>query len=281
MKVSLAIAPDGAGPASFVVFRERLDVGIAKAAALGYDGVELALGSAREVDADAVESLLRRHHMGISALSTGRVAAERELFLTSPSQEVRAAAIGALAGMVVLAARLGAPQVNCGRIRGPVGGHQAFEEADRYFVEGVRSVAAIAEPLGVDILIEPVNRYELNYINSLDPDGIRLVDRIDRPNVKLMPDLFHMNIEDASIAASLIAAGSRVGYVHIADSNRLAPGSGHLAFEAIFAVLDRIGFDGWLAVEILPLPSGDAAAALAIDRIRAFLPKRSKPRPVR
>ena len=145
--------------------------------------------------------------------------------------------------------------------------------AEGRFFEGIAACADHAAERGIRILLEPVNRYEINYVNSVLPDGIDLIRRLGHPNVKLMPDVFHMNIEDASIAGSLVAAGAMVGYVHLADSNRWAPGQGHIDFHAILAALDKIGYDDDVAVEILPLPSADEAAAEAIRFLRSLIPR--------
>jgi sugar phosphate isomerase/epimerase len=88
------------------------------------------------------------------------------------------------------------------------------------------------------------------------------------PNFALMPDLFHMNIEDRSITGELERFIKRVAYIHLADSNRLAPGRGHIDFPAVFATLRRCGYDGWASVEILPLPDADTAARQAMDFLR-------------
>jgi sugar phosphate isomerase/epimerase len=272
MKIALAIAPHDAEPSAFVVFRDRLEVSIAKAARMGYDGIELALGRADDVDPAHVASLLVDHRMGISAVSTGRVFAEQKVWLTSPDEAVRARAVEILDGLVELAAELGARRVNIGRARGSIPEGETLEIADARFVAGIGEVAARALPHRINIVVEPVNRYEINYVNSVDPDGIRLIERVGLPNVKLMPDVFHMNIEDASIAASLVAAGSMVGYVHLADSNRWAPGQGHTNFVAIFDALRTIDYDDWVAVEILPYPSADEAAEQAITYLRALVP---------
>jgi sugar phosphate isomerase/epimerase len=272
VKIALAIAPHDAEPSAFVVFRDRLEVSVAKAARMGYDGVELALGSASDVDAGGVLRLLARHGMGISAVSTGRVFAERNAWLTSADPDVRGRAVELLCGLVDLAAELGARRVNIGRVRGPIPAGDSLEAAEARFVAGIRAVADHAAPLGVSLVVEPVNRYELNYVNSVAPDGIALMARIAHPNVKLMPDVFHMNIEDASVAASLVAAGPLVGYCHLADSNRWAPGQGHTDFPAILDALRAIGYDDWVAVEILPHPSADEAAAQAITYLRTLVP---------
>jgi sugar phosphate isomerase/epimerase len=88
-----------------------------------------------------------------------------------------------------------------------------------------------------------------------------------------MPDVFHMNIEDVSITGSLEKAGALVGYMHFADSNRWAPGQGHLDFPAILASLKRIGYEGYVTVEILPYPDPDTAAEQAITYLRTLIPR--------
>jgi sugar phosphate isomerase/epimerase len=64
-----------------------------------------------------------------------------------------------------------------------------------------------------------------------------------------MGDVFHMNIEEAELGASLERAGDALGYVHLADSQRLEPGRGHLDFRPVFAALDRIGYRGYASLE--------------------------------
>ena len=78
-----------------------------------------------------------------------------------------------------------------------------------------------AESKGVVLLLEPVNRYETNLINTLN-DGLDIIEEIGSDHLKLLPDTFHMNIEESSIEESIVRAGSSIGYIHFADSNRLA-----------------------------------------------------------
>ena len=88
--------------------------------------------------------------------------------------------------------------------------------------------------------------------------------------MKLLCDLFHMNIEEADLAAALRRAGPLVGHVHFADSNRRAIGFGHTDLAPIIAALRDIGYAGYLSAEILPLPDSDAAAAQTIASFRAL-----------
>jgi len=271
MRISLVVAPAGAQPSAFVVFRDSLEATIPKVAGLGYDAVELALADASDVRPVEVRRLLDANGLGLSAVSSGRVFAERKAWLTRADEAVRALAVEALKGLVDIAAELGAPRLNVGRVRGPIEDPSAPEASVGRFLAAIRECADHAAAAGVELVIEPVNRYEINFINSVVPDGVEIVRRIDRANVRLMADVFHMNIEDASIAGSLVAAGPAIGYVHFADSNRWAPGRGHTDFPAILRALREIGYDGDIGVEILPYPTADEAAAQAIAFLRPMV----------
>ena len=86
--------------------------------------------------------------------------------------------------------------------------------------------------------------------------------------MKLLADLFHMNIEEADIAGTIRGAGEAIGHVHFVDSNRHAPGMGHTCFEPVIEALRDIGYRGCLSVEALPLPDAETAAKTALDTYR-------------
>ena len=98
------------------------------------------------------------------------------------------------------------------------------------------------------VLLEPLNRYEDHMLNSLD-QGVELCKAIDRDSVKVMGDLFHMNIEEDDPGESIRRADGYLAHVHLADSNRAQPGAGHNDFASAFGALREIGFDGYLAME--------------------------------
>lgn len=271
MNLGLAIAPANALPSAFVVFRDDLSVSIRKAADLGYDGVELALLRADQVDLPSIKRLLRQHGLAVPAISTGQVFAEAGLYLTHPDPDARERCAATFHRLCEVAADLGA-MVNVGRARGFIPEDEPREVAEARFLEGIRRIADHAAQLGVTLVLEPVNRYESNFVNSL-VDGADVVKRVDRQNVRLMADVFHMNIEDASIAGSLESCRESLAYVHFADSNRRAPGQGHLDFASLVATLRAIGYDGWVTVEILPYPDPDTAALQAISYLRRLIPR--------
>ncbi len=264
MKLSVAVAGKQAPPSAFVVWR-GFEESISKAADLGYHGIELALKTAEDVDPHQLSSWLSKHNMEVSCISTGQVFATLGLYFTHPDASMRRKVIDLFDGLTALAADFGR-MVNVGRTRGFIGEGQSRQEAEQLFIETSRQICDSAGERGVTIIIEPVNRYEINFVNNLD-QGADLLAKVGRDNLGLMPDVFHMNIEDAHIGASLAKHAALVKYIHFADSNRWAPGWGHLDFDDVFAGLRAAHFDGWSSIEILPEPDPDSAARKAAETI--------------
>ncbi len=261
MKIGIAVAPADALPSAFVVFRDDLCRCVERAAELGYHGIELALLDAAQADVPAMKRQLAATGLAIPCISSGQVFAADRLYFTHPDAAVREAAVARIAGMIRLAAEFGA-KVNTGRVRGIIHDGETAACAKQRYLDCLHRCADIAEPLGVELIVEPVNRYEVNFINNCT-EGLELVKEAGRGCVRLMPDLFHMNIEDVSFRAAFRAGRDYITYVHVADSNRLAPGWGHMPFEEVHDVLREIGYNGWLTAEILPRPNPDEAAAQA------------------
>lgn len=239
---------------------------IRKAAAYGYDGVELALKSADEIDRADLRSWLKKYSMEVSCITTGQVFADLGLYFTHPDPDMRKRTIAVFSGLIDLAGEFGGI-VNAGRTRGFVGQGQTRDEAEKLFVDTMQTLCDRAASQNVQLIIEPVNRYEINFINSLD-EGAAILEQVHRDNCGLHADVFHMNIEDDSIGGSLIRNGRWVRYIHLADSNRLAPGLGHLDFDEVMEALKAIGYNGWVSIEILPGEDPDAMARQAIDHIK-------------
>jgi sugar phosphate isomerase/epimerase len=157
-------------------------------------------------------------------------------------------------------------------MQGKAEGDVTREQALTWLAEALTDLGAHAARLGVPLLYEPLNRYETNLLNR-QLDAAQFLEARQIANVKLLCDLFHMNIEEVSNAATLRACGRHVGHVHFADSNRQAIGFGHADAAPVIAALKDIGYAGYLSGEILPLPDSEAAAAQTIKAIRAHLPR--------
>jgi sugar phosphate isomerase/epimerase len=122
-------------------------------------------------------------------------------------------------------------------------------EQDReVLVEGLASLGEHAQAAGVLLLLEPLNRYEDHMVNTVAA-AAELAAASGSAAVRVLADTYHMNIEEDDPCEALRGVGERLGAVHLSDSNRHQPGTGHVPFEAIVATLRTIGFRGVLSVE--------------------------------
>ncbi len=253
LKIAVTATPSEARGAP-ILLRGDLAGGFRQAAELGCQGVELHLRRAEDVDVKIVKRLAADCALGIPTLGTGMAATLDGLTLADPEAGIRARALQRVRGHIELAAEVGSA-VTIGSLSGRLGGRIRRSQA----LECLGEVCRAAASLGVTVLLEPLNRYENDYINTL-ADGVAVIADVGAPNLKLLADTFHMNIEEVDLAASLLAAGAAIGHVHLADSNRQAPGHGHLDFTPVLDALARIGYQGWFSLEVLPLP--DPARAI-------------------
>jgi 5-keto-L-gluconate epimerase len=269
MKKGLIICgPDVAnGPLALLsgTFEEK----VRKAAALGYDGVELMVRDPAGLDWPAVKATLAASGLGVGQIVTGELFGADGLGLITSDDDLHRRTVARLKAIVDLAAYLGT-MVNIGRSRGRLDWLNPAERNWDTAIGKLREVVAYAAERDVRIAIEPINRYEVDFIHSTQ-DGLRMLADVGADNVGLMLDVYHMNIEDASIEGSLAAAGGKVWHVHISDSNRLYPGSGHIPFEPIFATLRGMGYQGYVSAEILPRPDPDTAAEKTIAFLNRYL----------
>jgi sugar phosphate isomerase/epimerase len=237
------------------------------AAAFGFDGVELAVRDPAGVDGKALRHLLGETRLGVPAVGTGQAYLTDALSLSHPDEGVRARAIERVDAHIRFASPLGAAVI-IGLIRGRVaGGRQATEAR---LVSSFDPLVRAAEREGIALIIEPINRYETDLLTTI-PETIAFINRIGSPHLGVLADTFHMNIEEVSIEKALFAAGARLRHVHTADSNRHAPGWGHLDFAAVLATLRAMSYRGWLSAEILPQPDPQAAARQTITHLRTLV----------
>lgn len=267
--VTIALVPEiTKGP---WVFWNDLEAGIKKAAGLGFDAVELFTGSGNALPAEAVQQLATRYNVGICAVGTGAGKVVRGLTLSDPDPAVRAKAVAFIEEMIVFGAAFGAPAI-IGSMQGNVlpGANRA--EVLKWLAEGLHAVAEKAAPYQLPVIYEPLNRYETNLFNLLD-DAVDFLQKENIENVALLADLFHMNIEEDSIADTINRCGNYIGHVHFADSNRKAIGLGHTAMKDVAAAFTDIGYSKFISAEIFPLPDADTAARQTIQAFRTWFPK--------
>jgi sugar phosphate isomerase/epimerase len=133
------------------------------------------------------------------------------------------------------------------------------DEDRRVLLDALEELGEHADHEGVLVLLEPLNRYEDHILNRLD-QAVELSKAVGRDSVRVMGDLFHMNIEEDDPGDSIRRADGYLAHVHLADSNRAHPGAGHNDFASAFGALSDTGFDGYLALECAV--RGDAETVL-------------------
>lgn len=261
------------GPSSFQAVSRAADLPVLfrELRALGFSGVELAVRDPAGLDSGRLSTLVKQAGLEIVALATGQMFVDDGLSLSDPDPGVREAAIERLRGHLDLAASLGCPSVIIGLARGRTRPGHSRPDALKRVRDGLEALAAHAQARSLRLLVEPINRYETDLLNTLD-EAWELCR--DVPCTALLADTFHMNIEEPVIEASLVRHAAHLGHVHLADSNRLAPGLGHVDFRSILSVLAAVGYSGWLSAEVVPEPDARTAAARTAAFVAALSVKR-------
>jgi sugar phosphate isomerase/epimerase len=265
MKLSVVLSTHAAAFEA-VAFKGDFAANVAKIAAWGYDGVELAVRDPSLVNAGELERVVADHGLVVPAIGTGQAWGEEGLSFTSDDPAVRAAAIERISSHVPLAAHLDAIVI-LGLIRGITPDGQTHEQSMEYLVEAIQQCAAAATGTDVRFALEPMNRYETDLVHTA-ADGLELIERVGADNFGLLLDTFHMNIEDADIGESIGACSDRIFHFHVADSNRWYPGAGHLDFASILGALEETEYDGFVSGEFMPLPDADTAAENGLRYLR-------------
>lgn len=216
--------------------------------AWGFDAVEIALEEASHIDAHQLKNTL--DDIGLVCCSIcAAMGPDRDLRGTESQQQH---AISYISDALDAMAILGCP-VLAGPLYSTVGRAESTTE-DQYnvqkdtVVKHLRALAARADSLGLKLAIEPLNRYETDFINTC-AQGLELVNAVDHRAVGLLLDTYHMNIEEKDQAAAIINAGHHLLHVHACGCDRGAPGGDHINWDGIGEALKSINYTGALVIE--------------------------------
>ncbi len=248
------------------VFWDDLGAACRIAAELGFDAVEIFAPSPGAVDRSELRRLLDRHRLEVAAVGTGAGMLVHGLSLTNPDPERRRKAVDFVRKIIDLGAACNAPAI-IGSMQGRWSVEIDRPAALAWLSAALNELGSHAAEKGLALIYEPLNRYETNLVNTV-AEGVELLRSLDVDNVKLLADLFHMNIEETDIADAVRSGRGSIGHLHFVDSNRRAAGMGHLDFVPVAAALQEIGYDGYASAEAFPLPNPEAAAQATIASFR-------------
>lgn len=242
-------------------------------AALGFDAVELPIEQPGDWDPDRTREALAR--VGLGAAGVCAVTPPGRELVDAPPTVVDAT-VAYLKGCVDAAVTVGAPSVG-GPVYASVGRTWRMTGADRSacYADFRRALAPVADHAaahGVSIGVEALNRYETSVVNTIE-QALELIDGLP-PNVGLMIDSYHMNIEEADPYAALAVAGPHIKHVQVSGTNRGAPGTDHLDWPRFLAALAATGYRGAICIESFTPDNATIATAASIWRPLAASPDR-------
>ncbi len=238
--------------------------------AAGFDGVELPLFHPAQFAANAIQRGLQDNGLECticSVLTPG-------LNMTVADADVRQRTVDHMKACAEKAAEVGA-KIIAGPLYSPVGlmtGVRRTTEEWQRVVDCYHQLGDTLTNTGVTIAIEPLNRFETYFLNTAT-DAARLCDEINHPNVGILFDTFHANIEEKSIADGYRTAGKHLKHVHTCENDRGIPGTGHVEWSAVFQALRDVKYDGWLTIESFGFSLGELSAAASIWRDIAPTPE--------
>lgn len=225
-------------------------------ARLGYDAVELttALHLPVESTPERRKEVLGWIHEAGIVCSALHYIFDGTIRLLSTDPEMMKKSVAYMKKVIDLAHDMECPTI----IVGSGGKTRSFEpewdkvKGEECMVEVIRQSGLYAQEKKITLAIEAINRYETNFLNTLE-EAVNFVNKVNLPNVRTMADTYHLNIEEVNPAETIRRYGHTLANLHLADSNRQAPGDGHFDFASVAEALRESGFEGYCSFEVFGL----------------------------
>ena len=269
MKFSYQIAtPDLKISPNVTCMQGNFEENVKQLAAFGYDSVEIMTTYPKSIDWNWVRDVLARNNMTVSWICTGELGllgytlGETQDALWEQSLE-RIEELVDLASSFHVGINIGNTK---GRYREGIPREQTYERA----VEGFRRLCDYASKLNVNVAIETGAFVYINFLNTCQ-EAAEMIRRVNRNNLGIMLDLWHLYIEEKDILKAIEQYGPICHHVHLADSNRMYPGAGNLNFQTILEAFRKTGYDKAFSVEVRQVPDSITAASEAAKVIRPIL----------
>lgn len=236
----------------------------------GFDGVEVPLFRPADFALQDIRRGLEQNGLECTICSV----IPGGLSIISDDAAVRQKTRTHMEDCVKMAAEVGA-KIMAGPLYSPVGylpGRRRTADEWKWAVECYQSLGPVLDRHGVIIAIEPLNRFETYFLNTA-ADAVALCDQINHPQVGILFDTFHANIEEKNIGQAYRTVARHLKHVHTCENDRGIPGSGHVEWKDVFDALRDIRYDGWLTIESFGFALGELSAAASIWRDIAPTPE--------
>jgi D-psicose/D-tagatose/L-ribulose 3-epimerase len=229
----------------------------------GFDGIEIPLFRAKDFPVSRIRKAIEANGLECN-VSTVLVDG---LSLIAEDASVRRKTLEHLKELIAVAAELNAG-IMAGPIYAPVGfltGKRRTGDQWKWAVEAYRALGDALVGNDITLAIEPLNRFETFFLNT-SADAALLASEVNHPNIGILFDTFHANIEEKRVADALAIVGPYVKYFHTSENDRGIPGTGHVEWRNVFDTLRDLNYDGWLTIEGFGFSLGDLSAAASIWR---------------
>lgn len=236
----------------------------------GFDGIEATLLDLNTFQAKAIRTALEDSGLSCTVCAV----LPNGYSLISSDEVVRARSKTYLADCVKSVADAGATMI-AGPLYSPVGylpGTRRTRDEWQRVVEAYQEIGPVLESHQVHVGLEPLNRFETYFLNTT-ADAVKLCDEIGHPNVGILWDTFHANIEEKNPAEALLLTGRHLKHVHTCENDRGIPGTGHVDWPGVFTSLRQMKYDGWLTIESFGFKIDGLSAAASIWRDLAADPE--------
>lgn len=236
---------------------------LSKIKSWGYDGVELPIFDFEIANFKAIGEELKKNELGATAVTVCTL----EENPISEDAKIRQAGLERLKKAIDMCEAAGATHL-CGPIHSALGefsGQGRTEDEWKWGQEILTQAADHAQQAGVTLTVEYLNRFECYFLNCAE-DCSRFTREVNHPNLKMMYDTFHANIEEKSITAAVEACKDQMVHVHISENDRSTPGKGGVNWDESFKALKAANYDGWMTIEAFGLALPELAAATRIWR---------------
>jgi len=224
------------------------DYAFACLSANGFSGIEPIISGVYKTPVNEINALLAKHNLKITGFRTGGISLTHHVSFSDPRPQFRKEAVNRFLEISHYAKEFGNPKLLVGLMQGKLQEGISLKTAEGLIKESVVVCCDELEKLGLEFDLEPVNHHELNYHNRVG-DMVSFIEDINKPNLKILIDTYHMHLEESSIEQAVLKAKILIGHVHLADSNRLIPSTGCFDFIGFFNLLMQIGYKGSFTTE--------------------------------
>jgi D-psicose/D-tagatose/L-ribulose 3-epimerase len=236
----------------------------------GFDGIEMFVFEPARMKSAEIRKGLEAAGMGCTFCT----ALGPDVSLAAESGSARRRARQHVADCVKAVAETGS-KILAGPVYTPLGDKPGRRRTEDEWMRVVAELQALGDTLAahnVTLCLEPLNRFETYFLNTA-ADAVKLIEDVNHPNVGILFDTFHANIEEKDVGAAFSHCGRHLKHAHLCENDRGAPGSGHVDWPGVFAALKAIPYDGWVTIESFGGQIKEIAAAACIWRDLAPTPE--------